>query len=101
MRNALDHLEAMEHHEVRATVSFGVRVVLRSAQPPDRACGVAMDAARPVFITDGGAPTHVLLSSDEYQRLTCQRRNLAEALSMPGLSDIEFEPRLTSEPQGV
>ena len=47
----------------------------------------------PVFITDRGAPAHVLLSMAEYQRLTGSRRNLAEALSMPGLSDIDFEPQ--------
>lgn len=46
----------------------------------------------PVFITDRGKPAHVLLSIKEYRRITGQRRNLLEALSMPGLSDIEFEP---------
>lgn len=46
----------------------------------------------PVFITDRGKPTHVLLSIEEYQRLTKQRRNIADALAMPGIADIEFEP---------
>lgn len=46
----------------------------------------------PVFITDRGKPAHVLLSFDEYQRLTKQRRNIADALAMPGASDIDFEP---------
>ena len=46
----------------------------------------------PVFITDRGKPAHVLLSFDDYQRLTKQRRNIADALSMPGIADIEFEP---------
>jgi prevent-host-death family protein len=45
----------------------------------------------PVFITDRGKPAHVLLSIEEYQRITSGRRNLVEALSMPGLSDIELE----------
>jgi prevent-host-death family protein len=45
----------------------------------------------PVFITDRGKPAHVLLSIKEYRRLTDKRRNLVEALSMPGLADIEFE----------
>jgi prevent-host-death family protein len=60
--------------------------------------GGAKKAARdgPVFITDRGKLSHVLLSAEEYRRLTGQRRNLVEALSMPGLSDIDFEPpRLT------
>jgi prevent-host-death family protein len=49
----------------------------------------------PVFITDRGKPAHVLLSIEEYQRLSGQRRNIVDALSMPGLADIDFEaPRL-------
>ena len=46
----------------------------------------------PVFITDRGKPAHVLLSMEEYQRLSGQRRSIVEALSMPGLADIEFDP---------
>lgn len=49
----------------------------------------------PVFITDRGRPAHVLLSIEEYRRLTGQGRSLVDALSMPGLSAIEFDaPRL-------
>lgn len=47
----------------------------------------------PVFITDRGRPAHVLMSFEEYQRLTQQRRNIADALAMPGAADIEFEPQ--------
>jgi prevent-host-death family protein len=47
----------------------------------------------PVFITDHGKPAHVLLSIEEYQRLTKQRRNIADSLAMPGVVDIEFEPQ--------
>ena len=46
----------------------------------------------PVFITDRGKPAHVLLSMEEYQRLSGQRRNIVDALSMPGLADIELDP---------
>jgi prevent-host-death family protein len=46
----------------------------------------------PVFITDRGRPAHVLLTFEEYQRLTQQRRNIADALAMPGIEDIEFDP---------
>ena len=56
----------------------------------------------PVFITDRGKPAHVLLSIDEYQRLTKQRRNIADSLAMPGVADIEFEPqRMTIETRPV
>lgn len=46
----------------------------------------------PVIITDRGKPAHVLLSIQEYQRLTGGHRTLAEALAMPGMADIEFDP---------
>lgn len=46
----------------------------------------------PVFITDRGKPAHVLLSFEEYQRLARQRRNIADALAMPGVEDIDFTP---------
>lgn len=46
----------------------------------------------PVIITDRGKPAHVLLSFEDYQRLTKQRRNIADTLAMPEAADIEFEP---------
>ena len=46
----------------------------------------------PVFITDRGKPAHVLLSFREYQKLTQQRRNIADALALPGVEDIDFDP---------
>ena len=58
--------------------------------------------AGPVFITDRGKPAHVLLSFEDYQRLTKQRRNIADALAMPGIADIEFvPPRVTIKSQPV
>jgi prevent-host-death family protein len=56
-------------------------------QDTSRAKKAAADG--PVFITDRGKPAHVLLSIADYQRLTGQHRNIIEALSMPGLSEIE------------
>ena len=52
----------------------------------------------PVFITDRGRPAHVLMSFEDYQRLTKQRRNIADALAMPDIADIAFDPpRVTIE----
>lgn len=45
----------------------------------------------PVFITNRGRPTQVLLSFEQYQQITGSKRSLLEALSMPGLSDIEVD----------
>ena len=52
----------------------------------------------PVFITDRGLPTHVLLTIDEYRKLSRTGKSLAEALAMPGGDDFEFEiPRLSDD----
>lgn len=46
----------------------------------------------PVYISNRNKPEHVLLSIDEYRRLKGEGSNLLDALSMPGLTEIEFEP---------
>lgn len=45
----------------------------------------------PVFITDRGKPAHVLLSIEDYRRLTGGDGCITELLAMPGVEDIEFE----------
>jgi prevent-host-death family protein len=47
--------------------------------------------AGPVIITDRGKPSHVLMTYSEFERLTGKRHNLLDALSMPGLSSIDWE----------
>jgi prevent-host-death family protein len=53
----------------------------------------AKKAARqgPVFITDQGKPSPVLLSIEEYPRITATRESLADRLATPNES-IDFEP---------
>ena len=46
----------------------------------------------PVIITDRGRPSHVLMTYDDFNRLSGKSRSLVEALSMPGLSEIDFSP---------
>jgi prevent-host-death family protein len=46
----------------------------------------------PVFITDRGKPAHVLLSIEDYQRMTGGHRKIADALAMPGSEDVDFDP---------
>jgi prevent-host-death family protein len=49
-------------------------------------------AEGPVFITDRGRPAHVLLSIEEYQRLTGGQGNLIDQLGLPaGIEDVELE----------
>ena len=47
--------------------------------------------AGPVFITDRGRPAHVLLTFDEYKKLTGEHTKIADLLAMPGIEDIELE----------
>ena len=41
----------------------------------------------PVFITDRGRPAHVLLTIEEYQRLTGGQQKIADLLAMPDIDD--------------
>ena len=53
----------------------------------------------PVFITDRGRPAHVLLSIEEYRKLSGNRRSLADALAMPDADLVDFDPpRLGGKP---
>jgi prevent-host-death family protein len=45
----------------------------------------------PVFITDRGHPAHVLLSIEDYLKLTQTKETIVDLLAMPDSSDIEFE----------
>ena len=46
----------------------------------------------PVFVTDRGETTHVLLSMKEYSQLANKGMLLSDMLSMRGDVDIDFEP---------
>ena len=45
----------------------------------------------PVFITDRGRLAHVLLTIEEYQRLSGSSASIINMLAMPEEADIEFE----------
>ena len=52
----------------------------------------------PVFITDRGHTAHVLLTIDEYQKITDKKESIVELLAMPEAAAIEIEmPRLDKE----
>jgi prevent-host-death family protein len=46
----------------------------------------------PVFITDRGRPAHVLLTIEDFQRLTGGNMSLAEALAQSGDANFDFDP---------
>jgi prevent-host-death family protein len=78
---------------LEATVS----ITTLSSREFNQSASEAKKAAEkgPVFITDRGRPSHVLLSIVEYRRLTGGTANIAQLLAMPGAQDIDFEaPRV-------
>jgi len=46
----------------------------------------------PVIITDRGHASHVLLTIDEFQKLTGSKLNIVDLLAMPNAEDVEFNP---------
>ncbi len=59
-------------------------------QDTSRAKKAAKDG--PVFITDRGVPAHVLLSIEDYRRLSGEQVSLVDQLGLPeGVEDIELE----------
>ena len=46
----------------------------------------------PIFITDRGRPAHVLLSIEQYRKLTGAGMSLADALAQPDAPDFDFTP---------
>ena len=55
----------------------------------------AKRAARlePVFVTDRGKPTHVLISVEAFRQLTGQTETIVDLLAMPGLAELELGAR--------
>jgi PHD/YefM family antitoxin component YafN of YafNO toxin-antitoxin module len=53
----------------------------------------AKRAARiePVFVTDRGKATHVLMSVEAYRKLTGQTETIVDLLAMPNLPAIDLE----------
>ena len=71
-----------------------------SSREFNRDCSRAKKAAfdGPVFITDRGRPSHVLLTAEEYQRITGSGPSGADALAMKEGADIVFDPPKSEAP---
>jgi prevent-host-death family protein len=52
----------------------------------------------PVVITDRGSPAHVLLSIDDYRKLSGSQASIIDLLAMPGVADIDFDPPRSDGP---
>ncbi len=46
----------------------------------------------PVFITDRGRPSHVLLSVEQYRKMLGNKPDILELLAMPEAADVAFDP---------
>jgi len=58
-------------------------------QDVTRAKRLARD--EPVFVTDRGRPTHVLLSIHAFRQLSGERHSIFDLLAMPATGDAEFD----------
>ena len=58
-------------------------------QDVGRAKRAALDG--PVIITERGQPSHVLLTFEEFRRISGTGKNIIDLLAMPGIGDIELE----------
>ena len=66
-----------------------------SSRKFDQNTSLARKAAErgPVFITDRGQATHVLLTIEAYREITEKRESILDMLAMPSAAEIEFELR--------
>jgi prevent-host-death family protein len=74
-----------------------VAITTLSSREFNQGASRAKKAAKlgPVFITDRGRPAHVLLTIEEYRKVTGKGESIADLLAMPEAAEIEFEfPRL-------
>jgi prevent-host-death family protein len=64
-----------------------------SAREFNQQVGRAKKCAKdgPVFITDRGVETHVLLDVEEYRKITHSGKSLTELLFDPAVAEIDFE----------
>jgi prevent-host-death family protein len=73
---------------------FAVSITTISSREFNQDAGGAKRAAEkgPVIITDRGRPSHVLLSFEEYRKLTGGGRSLLDIVAQDQDDDIEFDP---------
>jgi prevent-host-death family protein len=48
--------------------------------------------SEPVYITDRGRPAHVLISAEQFEKLSTGGRNIVELLAMPQAGKVRFDP---------
>lgn len=74
-----------------------MKITTFSSREFNQAASRAKKAAKrgPVFITDRGQPAHVLLSIEEYRKITGKSKSILDLLAMPKVGEIDVEfPRM-------
>lgn len=66
-----------------------MRIVTSREFNQDVSSAKRMARMEPVFVTDRGRPTHVLVSIDAYRRLSGQVESILDLLSEPDGTDAE------------
>jgi PHD/YefM family antitoxin component YafN of YafNO toxin-antitoxin module len=68
-----------------------MRITTLSSREFNQDASRAQKAAKdgPVFITDQGRLTHVLLTAEEYQRLSGASSSIIDMLAMPEAADMD------------
>ncbi len=71
-----------------------MRITTKTSREFNQDTSGAKKAAQegPVFITDRGRPAHVLLTIEDYRKLSGSEPSIVDLLAMPGAADIEFDP---------
>ena len=70
-----------------------MRVVTSREFNQDVSSAKRLARAEPVFVTDRGKPTHVLMSVEAFRHLTGQAETMVDLLAMPGLADRDLDAR--------
>lgn len=71
---------------------MGITVVTSRAFNQDVSKAKREALKGPVFITDRGRTAHVLLSIEDYRKITEKDAGIVDLLAMPEGGDIDFEP---------
>ncbi len=51
----------------------------------------------PVIITDRGRPAHVLLTIEQYQKITGKEKSILDLLAMPHLAEVDLDPPIIDD----
>jgi prevent-host-death family protein len=81
---------------IRVAMTMSSRAFNQDAAGAKRAAN-----QEPVFITDRGEPSHVLLSIAEYRRLVGEERSIADLFAFPGVEEIDLPLTRDSAPARV